>query len=712
MAKQKNKTKILFRYGFITFCCVVLCVFIGVKLFFTTVVDAPEWNKEANRMLDTVVVIPPERGSILASNGSILACNMLVWDLKLDLRHPKIKDNPIPWPAIDSLADYLDAHHPRPANLASLPPDSMRYYSWHQRFRREFAKNKWSRSFIIAKGVDSEAFARLGALPFLRRFYGHSNSPYYRSSRYVRSQPYGSMAHYSIGVVNQDPTRNHEVHGYSGLEKDLDSLLYGKPGRAKRVTLTTGIGNWNELDPVRGYDVITTIDINIQDMLEQELFSRLEYARAEWGTAMIMEVATGEIKAISNLERLPDGSYGEAFNRIVNCYEPGSVLKAISLLIAFEDGLITSNSNTVDTSPFQKTTDPHAPTVKTIPEVMAWSSNTGVARIIFRGYADHPELFRKRWESLGLLERFHTGIAEEVPPRIPPILTRDRAGNRITQTARHLTLARQAFGYSLEISPLYTLSVYNAIANGGRFVRPHLVRALRFPGRPDSVLRHAPVREKICSPRTAAMLRECLLQVVKAGTARNARLDEVVEIAGKTGTCFPVFEKGKGKGYDKSRRRYAFAGFFPYSRPKYSCIVVIQAGAGAGGAAGLSGTVLKRVAERLYARGLLDNRSEYAAERVVSAPVMTPGNDRAMASAAAALGVSAPRRLAAASPSRYPASKVPDVAGYDIASAVALLERRGLDVTVRGCGRVARQSLPPGSPVRPGARIILDLTDN
>lgn len=199
----------------------------------------------------------------------------------------------------------------------------------------------------------------------------------------MRIYPYGRMAYRSIGRVNE----NHETgefHGYSGLEKDLDSLLYGHPGVAKKVALTSGIGNWVDKPAVRGFDIHTTIDIDLQDMLEEELLEVCAGSNAEWGTAILMEVATGEIKAISNIELLENGTYGEALNRAVLPFEPGSVMKPISLMIAFEDGLVRSVNDMIDCSPFQRTSDPHAPSVKSMKQVIEMSSNTGIARVIFR----------------------------------------------------------------------------------------------------------------------------------------------------------------------------------------------------------------------------------------------------------------------------------------------------------------------------------------
>lgn len=725
--KQKNKKKILFRFGCFTVLCLVVAAIIVVKLFLTSVVHKAEWDEAAQRQLDTVEPVAPERGSILASNGSILACNVMVWDLYLDMAHPKINriKGDEPWKSIDSLADWLDAHYPRPADLAKLPPDSAAKCTWRARFRREFAKKeKPNRALRLAKGVTSDVFDSIGNLPFIKDYYGKKNSPYYRKNRYVRKQPYGNMAHYSIGIMYQDSLRNNEWHGYSGLEKDLDTYLYGKPGKSRRVALTAGIGTWNIVDPVRGYDVVTTIDVNIQDLLEQEMMAMCQEKGVVWATGMIMEVATGEIKAISNIELNPKkGTYGEAYNRIVDCYEPGSVIKPVSLLIAFEDGLINSVNNTVDTSPFQKTTDPHAPRVKNIKEVMAWSSNTGVARIIFRGYENDPSKFYDRWKSLGLLEKFGSGLAEEKIPRIKKLLPKDSKGNNITMTARHLSLARQAYGYALEISPLYLLSVYNAIANDGVYVRPHLLKALRDENGKDSIIHTPPIRDRICSEHTAKMLRECLYEVVWGkGTGRMVR-DNRVAIAGKTGTAFPVNQNGPG--YDKSKRRYAFAGFFPYDNPRYSCVVLMLAPAGAGSAASLSGGVLRNTAVKMYARGLLGDNPNYAAERRKSVPVMASGNNNAIRSVRDGFGLDEVKRVhtANASPVLPMATTpkagkgkgtgkvplVPDVVGYDAATAVATMERAGLNVVIKGTGRVVTQSLAPRTRFRRGQKILLTL---
>ena len=340
MAKQNNKKHILFRYGLICIAFLLFSIAVVFRMFKTTVIDAGAWNERAKSELSKVDTIAPERGNILADNGNILACNLKVYDIKIDLRHNKIKAfKSIPWAKIDSLADSLDVYFPRVANLRQHP-DTLAKYSWHTRLKKEFEKphEKRPRALRLVQKGTMEDFEKVKSFPFVRDFKGSGfRNPLYKEERKIRMYPYGRMAYRSIGRVNENE-KTREIHGYSGLEKDLDSLLYGKPGLAKKVALTNGISNWVATPAKRGYDIRTTIDIDLQDMLEEELFNICSEANAEWGTAILMEVATGEIKAISNIELLENGTYGEALNRAVLPFEPGSVMKPISLMIAFEDG--------------------------------------------------------------------------------------------------------------------------------------------------------------------------------------------------------------------------------------------------------------------------------------------------------------------------------------------------------------------------------------
>ncbi len=703
--KQTNKNLILFRYGIITMVFLLFSAGVVMKLIKTTVIEAPAWNERAKKELSRTTVIPPERGNLLASNGNILACNLKVYDIKIDLRHNKIlAQNPIPWASIDSLADSLDYHYPRVRNLTQHP-DTFKKYSWHTRLKKEFEKNpeKRNRALRLAQKKTLEDFDRIRNFPYLKNFKGRGyRIPIYKEEKNVRIYPYGRMAYRSIGRVNENRETG-EFHGYSGLEKDLDTLLYGKPGLAKKVALTSGITNWVSQAPKRGFDIHTTIDIDLQDMLEEELFNICRESGAEWGTAILMEVETGEIKAISNIELLENGTYGEAFNRAVLPFEPGSVMKPISLMIAFEDGLVKSVYDRIDCSPFQRTTDPHAPGVKNMKQVIETSSNTGIARVIFRGYANDPAAFHDRLASIGFFEPMHSGIAGECVPRVRKLLPTDSRGNNITMTSRHLDLARQAYGYNTEIPPLYTLSIYNAIANDGKYVRPHLVRSLINEEGRDSLLPLDYIRDHICSAETARKVRECMREVVwgEHGTARAVR-DDRVAIAGKTGTAYPV-EKGV---YNQSKRRYAFAGFFPYENPRYSCMALVLGPAGTS-ANRTSGQVVKNMAVKMFARGMLNNASTFTAEKNGTVPVLVASDKCEPSDLSSPLRISKMKKVQADGNAEN--GVVPNVVGFDAPTAVKLLESRGLSVRLSGAGRVVAQSLPKGATYKPGQQIILSL---
>lgn len=706
--KQSNKNHILARYGCISLLIVLISVAIITKLSITTLVKANEWNERARQELSKTVEIPPTRGSILAGNGNILACNLRVYDIRMDLRHPKLsKFTTEEWDDIMTLGDSLDLYYPRVKE-----GDSISKRTWKQLLTEELSKTRLKdRNAVVTVGskMSMDDFERIRKWPYLCGIKAKGRGcPLYYEENSVRTYPYGHMARLSIGRVYEDSVTG-RIKGYAGLEMALDSLLYGTPGRARKVAISA-TGDNTDIPAKRGYDILTTIDIDIQDIVEEELLRVCsdEGINVEWGTAILMEVSTGEIKAISNVERnKKTGKYEEAMNRAVMAYEPGSVMKPISLMIAFEDGLVKDVTDQVICTPFQNTSDHAGGGYKNMKEVIETSSNPGIARVIFRGYENCPEKFYDRLAKIGFFEPMHSGIGGETTPRVARLVDTDSKGRPITMKARHLDLARQAYGYNTAIPPLYTLSYYNAIANGGNYITPHLVRALIDENGRDSSLTARYPTKRVCSEATAAKVKTCLREVVwgKRGTGRVLQDDRVV-IAGKTGTVYPYDHKVL-KGYDKSKRRYAFAGFYPYEHPKYSCIVLIQTGAATSSAARSSGTVLKNIALKLYSRGLLDNHSSYTDTKNESAPVLTASSGAQTAKVVENLSLKNPKQLQ--TKPEAGAGKVPDVRGMDVATAVRVLEKRGLNVEVKGKGAVASQSIAPGQPLKKGAKIVLTL---
>ena len=706
--KQNNKRHILMRYGIVVGIMLVFSTMIASKLFKTTVVQASEWNKKAESVLTDTVPIEPERGKLLADNGSVLAANLQYYIVRIDWFTDGIKADTL-MKDIGALCDSLAAFD-----------SSMDAAQWKKKILQDRKnildaanhpapgkkprKNRAYRLFPYM--LTHKEYERVRQFPFLRRPKNKNGFYYEKHNR--RMKPYGDMASRSIGNVGEDSLSS-SIHGRSGLEMALDSLLYGKPGVAQSIQLTNGIVRAESVPAVKGYDITTTINVQLQDIVENELNDMCIESGADWGTCVLMEVATGEIKAISNLERNPTtGEYVEGVNHAVLGYEPGSVVKTISMMVALEDGIVTDINAPIATGSDwmyagRNISDrPHGAATRTPREIIETSSNIGMAKLIVKDYGQNPGGFRKRLEEMGFFEPFHSGIAGEMVPNYPVL------GNKNWDK---LSLTRQAYGYATTIPPLYTLAIYNAIANDGKFVRPHLFKKLSREGEPDSIIPVTYVRQQVCSPENAQKLRVMLRDVVwgSHGTARHWVQDKRVEIAGKTGTAFI-----NAAGQYGAKKRLAFCGFFPYDKPKYSCIVLmLGADRGAGAC---SGMVLKNIALKMYARGLLGSMPNYT-ETVKDQPKDAKSYPTLFASMADNKANNIRRGLGIDKPHTYARPQriekgVPNVIGLNVREAIKMLEDAGLSVSFTGSGMVTGQSLAAGSQYARGQRINLRLRNN
>ncbi|MDE6343734.1 MAG: PASTA domain-containing protein, partial [Muribaculaceae bacterium] len=468
------------------------------------------------------------------------------------------------------------------------------------------------------------------------------------------------------------------------------------------------IGNWVVEAPVDGFSIKTTIDIKLQDIVENELNSVLETVDAEWGVAVLMEVATGDIKAISNLEKSKTtGQYIEGMNRAVLGFEPGSVVKPISMLLALEDGLVSNLNQSIPIGNSyayaggRAITDSHYNASLTVKGVIEESSNIGMTRIITNSagpYHNNPAHFHERLAEIGFLEPMHTGIAGERVPNIPA-------------TKSRISLSRMCYGYATEIPPLYTLSIYNAIANGGRYVRPRLVKELIGEDF-DSVLPVTYIRDRICSEKNAEKLREMLTAVVwgDRGTARAWVRDENVAIAGKTGTCYMI-ENGH---YNTSKKRLAFCGFFPAEDPQYSCIVLTchpkQQWVGA---ASTSGQVMKNIARKMFSRGMLGNSSDYReiAEEGTQPVFYATSKESSRRHLTKGLEIASAKEIASGVQAKTVEGTVPPVVGLGLREAVVKIEEAGFNVSFTGNGYVRSQSPGAGFKLKEGQSVKLSLTE-
>ncbi len=716
MSSSSNRNpQVVRRFSVIFLLTILIAICISVMLVRTTIINASDWNRMGASTLRDSQIITPMRGEILASDGSILATNLYYSNVMIDFRASKFK-----------IVAFRDSIPEISAGLAELFPEHDAEY-WEDRFNKvlEKPKDKRTRNFVIAKGVPEEMVGKIKKLPFFRATKNCNLTGLKVDKVMKRSYPFGKMARMSIGRVGQLDT-DPEVRGRSGLERALDTLLYGVPGLQRKKLFTRGARYAVEIPAVDGYDVTTTIDITMQDILESELGEMLLNAHADWGTAMIMEVATGDIKAMSNLERdtlSKTPRYIEALNRAVQAYEPGSVMKVMTMAVALEKGFAhpVSRSYSIGRSYAylgrRPISDTHSPGSLPVDRFIEYSSNIGMVKLTMPHYDGNPNQFRKDLAEMGFFDRFNTGIARERIPYFPKL--QNNVGGR-------LSLSRMVFGYSTMIPPLYTCAFYNAVANDGCFVRPRLVKSLRTPDGRDSDIAVSYVRERILSSQNAAILRKMMRGVVweQGGTAKALK-NNIVEIAGKTGTCKIALEDKRPRvdangdsiklppfkgGYREGHYRVTFCGFFPYEHPKYTCIVVISdPKVPYRGPALSSGTVLKNVALKLYARGMLEEDPTFTPEAVSN---QTPtvysslNKDRnaTLRNSLHLRGDKAIRRPAATAD-----GQVPDVKGLSLREALTRLESSGFAVRFDGLGYVAQQEPEAGTKHSPGTKVHLKL---
>ena len=691
MTKRKNRDYIMGRYIFIMVGIILVAIAVAVRLFSTTVIHAAEWEAKAES-LNRTRVVEPERGKILADDRTVLAANVNFYVPRLDLRSEGIKE--------DTLMRYLK---PLCDSLAVISPYRTAR-QWEEQISDAYTHRytkRGVRSFPIGNKLTYSQLQRMKKFPFIKL--GSSKSGFYYEEQPRRCNPYGRMAARSIGKIAYDTVKR-RVAGSSGLERALDDMLYGEPGEASSAQYANSIGLWEHKPAKKGYDVLTTINVALQEIVEQELSAVCKSSEADWGTAVLMEVNTGEIKAISNLKYYPKiDDYMEGENHAVMGYEPGSVMKPISMMMALEDGIVSDLDATIATghsfayAHARPITDSHGMASMRIRDVIAYSSNIGMAKIILRRYESQPGMFHHRLREMGFFDPLNIGISGETVPVV------DSVGNKNWDRVK---LSRMAYGYSTLIPPICTLAMYNAIANGGRYVRPRLVQRFMREGEPDSIVPLTYIRDQVCTPGNARKLAEMLRNVVEYGTGKSLRNDQVA-IAGKTGTCY-VTEVGRGYS---SKKRLSFCGFFPYENPKYSCIVVME-GANCG-AARSSGTVLKNVALKLYSLGMLNNISDFHASEQKSTTRPTffataadrSNNSKLVANA----GIKELKRFR--SPRNVTDGEVPEVIGLGAREAISRLEAAGLKVKLHGYGYVARQSVRAGTKAEKETLVELTLRE-
>ncbi|RYF89815.1 MAG: PASTA domain-containing protein [Chitinophagaceae bacterium] len=702
------KNDILWRVYLCFLCIVVLGLMVLGRAFYVQRVEGDYWRNMGTTMQLKHLPIDAERGSIYSEDGNLLSTSIPVFDVYVDFaaeglrdkQGKRFKEN------VDSLS----------ISLANLFKDKTP--AEYKKLLQLSYKNK-DRYFALKKKISFDEYRQLRNFPLVRQ--GRNKSGFIVDTRDKRINPYVLLANRTIGLSRPDPKKN------VGLELTYDSLLRGVTGQ--RLMRYVG-GSYmpvigSELDPVNGKDIITTLDTYIQDVAENALMRMMVANNSVHGTVLIMETATGKMKAIANLGKQPDGTYAEDLNYgIGKATEPGSVFKLATLLSLLEDK--HANINTVvDCEGGSKSfyglriKDSHLGAKSiTLKHAFLTSSNVAFAKLADQHYHNEPSKFIAHLHKFRLNEM--TGIDIVASSGKPTIKT---PANRSWSKT---TIPYMAHGYEELVTPLHMLMLYNAVANNGTMMKPYLVNAVNAYGVNIKKMEPEVLVDKICSDETLQQARECLRAVVDSvgGTGHRVLFDSAYSISGKTGTAVTALDN---RGYNKGNKIYqaSFIGYFPSEKPKYTMAVVIQNSRESRKIYGadVSGTVFKEIADRIFSRFIAhEGKINNAVPDTLQYNSYGLKNDYQSIFSYLHIGykdsaqggywrnMQLRNNGAGLTPVAAAATKskvVPDAYGMGLKDAVYLLENKGLIVEVQGRGRVQNQSLPAGTTFTKGQKISL-----
>jgi cell division protein FtsI (penicillin-binding protein 3) len=716
--KIDNK-KIQRNYFIVALFLGMVIVAIVVRAVATSFVDGKKWKEIGERYTPFTDTIPANRGNIYSSDGKLLAVSESYYQLYMDfwaegMREKTLKDS------IKPLSVELNKMFPE-KSASQYESNILNGLKMRQ---KEAATNSSKRSMnykLIIRPVNDSELARIKELPFFNLGRNKSGLKGVKFTKLIK--PFGILASRTIGDIwnGLDTTG-----GKFGLQQAYDSVLEGKPGISIQRWVEGGFKEVPENDPVPGKDIVTAINIDFQEITENALLDKLKELDAESGTAVVMEVNSGEIKAIANLGQSQSGVWNEYLNyALSDMSEPGSTFKVASMMVALEDSVVHPNDPVdVGNGRFEYAGSPlidHNASRGGYGKINAakaiwFSSNVGVAKLILRGYEKNPGKYVD-----GL---YRVGINKDLKIEIPDYMkARIRHPNDSTRRWYKTTLPWMSFGYETQIPPINTLTFFNAIANNGTMVKPMFVKEIRDARRTEKKKTEI-LQEHICSEKTVKIIQEMLDSVVNhpQGTGKPAR-SELVRIAGKTGTA-QLSQGAAGYKAGGKSHQVSFCGYFPADDPKYSCIVVIRrprVGNASGGY--MSGVVFKRIAEEISAmktvikpvilskestvteipkvKGGLSDQSKYVLNKLdIQYTDSLKGkwtNPRWTSERLVLKGQEMAKNT------------VPNVIGMGAKDAVYALENTGLHVNLLGQGEVYSQSLNVGAAAVRGQTITIQL---
>lgn len=701
--KSDNNSTGRYRFLFIII-CLAACYILGTALQTMLSPQKDYWVSVGKRFTKENLPIPANRGNLLASDGQLLAGSIPEFRLYMDyvvidadstarVKAQHWRDSAFKHD-IDSIA----------TGLAKIFPDKNK--AWFKKRLEDGKKLRRHAWRIYPKNATYIQLQECKKLPLLRET--SLKGGFYTEEIIQRKKPFGSLASRTIGDLWRDSNG-----AKCGLELSFDSILRGKPGIGHSTKVRNRRIRFIDREPQNGHDLVTTIDVNIQDVAEKAMRKMLtSLDGTEIGIAMVMEVATGDIKAIVNLSRSNDGKFYEMKNNAVSdLMEPGSTFKTASIMVGLEDGKIKKNE-TVDCT--GGTYPMHGRTMRdhnwrkggygtlTVSEILEQSSNIGVSRLIDRAYHNSPQKYVDGLKELGVGVPLDLPFVGKGEPIIPQPNSKKRYWSKTD-------LAWMSIGYVTQLTPIHTLTFYNGIANNGRMVKPRFVKAEKDNG---IVVREFPtevIREKMCSQHTLDDIHDILEKVVSKGLGKRAgNGGKLFKVSGKTGTA--QMAQAGGKGYHSGTPRYmvSFCGYYPSEAPKYSTIVcIVKKGLPASG--GLHcGPVFSEISQYVMSKGVLRDPKDAADSTSIFTADIAPGNEEGARLLVEHLNLNEKNALPEVSDS-VKANEVPNVVGMGAKSAIHALRAKKLNVKVKGTGKVVSQSMAAGSTFKAGQTISLKL---
>jgi cell division protein FtsI (penicillin-binding protein 3) len=677
---------------------------IPYKVAVVQLVEGEKWKSKAEQVNFQYREVPATRGNIYAADGSLLATSLPFYQVAID---PTVVDDEKFKEGIDSLATLLATFYKDKSATA------------YKRMIQDARSNQKRYLMVNRRQINYQDMQTLRSWPIFKEGRIEGGVIFEKIER--RYQPFNSLASRTLGTLNQDGVG-------SGIEYSFNKQLKGQNGKALFQRLSGGV--WkplfdvDDVKPLDGYDVQTTLDVTIQDVAETALRNRLKETDAAFGSVIVMEVATGHVKAISNLQRNATGTgYVESYNYAVGdmgSVEPGSTFKLLSMLALLEENKISPN-DMIETGngvyrfygqPMYDAKNGGYGTI-TIRQAFEKSSNVAISKLVDRHFGSSPSKFLAYVDKVGLAQPLNLQLIGEGKPFFKKPGTRTWYGT---------SLPWISIGYESKLNPIHTLTLYNAVANGGKMVKPLFVKSVSNGAQILETFEPVVIRDAIASPKTIAQLQELLLGVVENGTARNIK-NPNYKIAGKTGTAQKIIDGSYKEIYYTS-----FAGYFPADRPKYSMVVVIDSPKGVAVFGGdVSAPVFKEIADKIFAKDLdlnVVNQTKILPSAVPGSkfPYVASGKGEELQ------GIFEYLKLPLKSPTQEDwvvasslvgqvqlqqaeteKAVVPNVSGMSLRDALYLLENKGLKVNFNGKGKVLSQSISPGTALTPNATIDLVL---